>query len=107
VRRDSEASTYVATVWIGYDEPRSLGGHASGGSLALPAWIEFMASALKDVPVRELSPPPGVVKVDGNWVYSEWALGGAIPSLGLDEQEISPALIPQIPVEAAQAVELN
>jgi penicillin-binding protein 1A len=100
----------VATVWIGYDEPRSLGSHASGGSLALPAWIEFMASALKDVPVRELSPPPGVIKVDGNWVYSEWALGGALPSLGLDEQEISPALIPAPPPmleEAAQAVEWN
>jgi penicillin-binding protein 1A len=87
----------VAVVWIGYDEPRSLGSHASGGSLALPAWIAFMDKALKDVPVNEVSAPEGVVKVDGNWVYNEWALGGAILSLGLDDEIISPALIPQVP----------
>ncbi len=87
----------VAVVWLGYDNPRSLGSHASGASLALPAWIEFMASALKDVPQRELSPPEGLLKIDGNWRYDEWALGGGIVSLGLDDQPISPALIPQLP----------
>jgi penicillin-binding protein 1A len=87
----------VAVVWIGYDDPRSLGSHASGGSLALPAWIEFMGKVLKDVPVHEVSPPEGVIKVDGDWVYDEWALGGAIPSLGLDDQVIGPALIPGAP----------
>ena len=88
----------VAVVWLGYDEPRSLGSHASGGSLALPAWIEFMATALKDVPVREVSPPEGVLKIDGNWRYAEWALGGGIVSLGLDNQVIGPGLIPKVPV---------
>ncbi len=90
----------VAVVWIGYDDPRSLGSlgsHASGRSLALPAWIDFMGKALKDVPVHEVSPPEGVIKVDGDWVYNEWALGGAIPSLGLDDQIIGPALILQLP----------
>ena len=85
----------VAVVWIGHDTPRSLGSHASGSSLALPAWIDFMATALKGVPVRELSPPPeGVLRVDGHWRYAEWALGGFIPSLGLDNQPIGPELIP-------------
>ena len=93
----------VAVVWIGYDEPRSLGSHASGGSLALPAWIAFMGKALKDVPVNEVSPPEGVARVDGNWVYNEWALGGAIRSLGLDDETISPALIPGAPTEEPSA----
>ncbi len=85
----------VAVVWIGHDTPRSLGSHASGSSLALPAWIDFMATALKGVPVRELSPPPeGVLRVDGHWRYAEWAMGGFIPSLGLDNQPIGPELIP-------------
>ena len=88
----------VAVVWLGYDDPRSLGNHASGASLALPAWIEFMATALKDVPVREVSPPEGVLKIDGNWRYAEWALGGGITSLGLDNQVIGPGLIPKVPV---------
>lgn len=93
----------VAVVWLGYDEPRSLGSHASGASLALPAWIDYMATALKDVPVRELAAPEGVVKVDGHWRYTEWAEGGHIPSLGLDDQVISPALIPQAPQPAPAA----
>jgi len=91
----------VAVVWLGYDSPRSLGSHASGSSLALPAWIDFMSTALKQVPVHELTAPEGVVKIDGNWRYSEWALGGGIASLGLDHQVISPALIAQPPAAAA------
>jgi penicillin-binding protein 1A len=87
----------VAVVWLGYDDPRSLGSHASGASLALPAWIDYMATALKDVPVRELAAPEGVIQVDGHWRYTEWAEGGHIPSLGLDEQVIGPALIPKAP----------
>ena len=84
----------VAVVWVGYDTPRSLGSRASGSALALPAWIEFMAMALKDVPVAEVQPPPGVVKVeDGDWRYTEWAEDGFIRTLGLDGEVISPALV--------------
>ncbi|WP_374591929.1 penicillin-binding protein 1A [Aquabacterium sp.] len=91
----------VAVVWLGYDTPRSLGSHASGASLALPAWIDFMRVALKGTPVQELTPPDGVVHVNGDWRYSEWAEGGFIPSLGLDGQAISRALIPAPPASAA------
>jgi len=82
----------VAVVWVGHDSPRSLGSRASGSALALPAWIEFMAAALKNVPVQEVQPPEGVVQVDGEWRYTEWADGGFIRTLGLDEQRISPEL---------------
>ena len=87
----------VAVVWLGYDRPRSLGSHASGASLALPVWIDFMAAALKNVPVNELGAPEDVIKVDGDWRYSDWALGGGIVSLGMDEQVIGPGLIAQAP----------
>ena len=87
----------VAVVWLGYDRPRSLGSHASGASLALPVWIDFMAAALKNVPVNELGAPEDVIKVDGDWRYSDWALGGGIVSLGMDEQVIGPGLIAQPP----------
>ena len=83
----------VAVVWIGHDNPRSLGSHASGSSLALPAWIEFMGSALKNVPEKELPPPDGLLRVDGNWRYAEWALGGFIPSLGLDGNDVGRHLL--------------
>ena len=83
----------VAVVWVGHDTPRSLGSRASGSALALPAWIDFMATALKNVPVQEVQPPDGVVQVDGDWRYSEWAEEGSIRTLGLNDEEISPALI--------------
>jgi penicillin-binding protein 1A len=85
----------VAVVWLGYDAPRSLGSHASGASLALPAWIEFMATALKNVAVKEVAAPADVIKVDGQWRYSDWALGGGITSLGMDDQIVEPGLIAQ------------
>ena len=72
----------VAVVWIGHDTPKSLGSHASGGSLALPAWINFMATALKGEPVAEITPPEGVVHADGDWRYVEWAEGGFVPRIG-------------------------
>jgi penicillin-binding protein 1A len=91
----------VAVVWIGYDTPRSLGSHASGGSLALPAWIQFMNTALAKEPVRELTVPDSVVMTETGWRYAEWANGGFITSLGEDDQPISPALIPRPPELAA------
>jgi penicillin-binding protein 1A len=102
----------VAVVWVGYDEPRSLGTHASGASLALPAWIEYMATALKDKPVQEAAAPEGVIKIDGNWRYVEWALGGGIASLGVDGQAIGPGLIPkppvaQVPIQAQVPVQAS
>ena len=74
--------TLVAIVWMGYDSPRSLGDRETGGSLSLPVWINFMDSALKGVPVMEPSAPEGVVNVDGEWYYEEYARGGGVSNLG-------------------------
>ena len=83
----------VAVVWIGYDQPRKLGDRETGGGLSLPVWIEFMAHALKGVPVAELTPPPGVVKVGNDWTFEEFAHGGGVSSLGVDES------VPRAPTE--------
>ena len=91
----------VAVVWFGYDTPRSLGTQASGGSLALPAWIQFMGTALRGEPVRTLSPPEGVVSLPTGWRYSEWAEGGFLGELGLDDTPIDRSLIPTPPVPGA------
>lgn len=93
----------VAVAWVGYDTPRSLGSRASGSALALPAWIEFMATALKGVPVQEVQPPAGVERVDGDWRYSEWAFGGFVRTLGMDAQTISPALAVHPTLESSLA----
>jgi penicillin-binding protein 1A len=83
----------VAVVWIGYDNPRKLGDRETGGGLALPVWIELMQHALKDVPVHEAEPPPGVVQVGGYWTFDEFSNGQGITSVGLED------VVPQPPSE--------
>ncbi len=58
----------VATAWIGFDQPSSLGPGEAGARAALPIWIDFMATALKGVPEHQLPVPKDVVamSVDRN-----------------------------------------
>ena len=83
--------TMAAVVWIGYDNPKKLGDRETGGGLSLPVWIEFMQHALKGVAVEELKPPSGVVQQAGYWMYDEFANGGGVASLGLEDP------VPQAP----------
>lgn len=53
----------VASAWIGFDNPASLGGNEYGGTAALPIWIDYMREALKDRPDISLPPPEGLVTV--------------------------------------------
>jgi penicillin-binding protein 1A len=69
----------VAVVWMGYDQPKSLGKHESGGGLALPIWLDYMATALKNVPVYQATPPEGVEQSAGDWVYSTTPDSSAAP----------------------------
>lgn len=54
----------VAGVYIGYDQPRTLGKKETGGKVALPAFIDFMKEALKDEPVTPFRVPPGIMMVE-------------------------------------------
>ena len=76
----------AAVVWIGYDNPRKLGDRETGGGLALPVWIEYMQTALKDVPQVPLVPPEGVMNVNGEWYYDEFGPANAVTGLGLDDK---------------------
>lgn len=55
--------TVAACAWVGYDQPRKLGSRETGGVAALPIWIGYMATALKNVPEELPSPPPGLTTV--------------------------------------------
>ncbi len=76
----------VAIVWIGYDNPRKLGDNETGGGLALPIWIDFMRYALNGVPVDKYPVPEGVVNVNDEWFYEEYAQGAGVSSLGLEDK---------------------
>jgi penicillin-binding protein 1A len=53
----------VSTVWVGYDQERSLGEGEEGGRTALPIWVHFMREALRGVPQRSRPMPEGLVQV--------------------------------------------
>ncbi|HRD98177.1 MAG TPA: PBP1A family penicillin-binding protein [Rubrivivax sp.] len=80
----------VAVAWMGYDEPRSLGERESGGGLALPIWIEAMTRLLRGVPVQALVAPGGIVSVGNDWRYAEYAEGGFVPRVGINEPRPGP-----------------
>ena len=78
--------TLSAVSWMGYDTPRNLGRNATGGSLALPIWIQFMGDMLNNVPVMRTEPPPGVTFVDGEWYFDEFVPGLGVASLGMADE---------------------
>lgn len=52
----------AASAWIGFDNSQPLGRGETGGKVALPMWIEFMKTALKDIPEKPLAVPEGIVQ---------------------------------------------
>jgi penicillin-binding protein 1A len=56
----------VVGVFVGFDQPKSLGDQEQGASAALPIFIEFMEAALEDEPATPFRVPPGVrlVRID-------------------------------------------
>ena len=75
----------VSVVWMGYDQPRKLGDRETGGGLSLPIWIDYMQTMLKGVPQQETAPPPGLVNLGGEWYYEEYARGGGVGAVGLED----------------------
>ncbi len=53
----------VAIAWVGFDNPRALGRGEVGGRAALPAWIEFMRTALKRIPDSPPTPPDTLSRI--------------------------------------------
>lgn len=53
----------VATVWVGFDDPATLGRGEYGGRAALPIWMAYMDKALAGTPNQELPQPEGIVTV--------------------------------------------
>jgi len=50
----------AAGVYIGYDDPDSLGDDETGGHIAAPVFRDFMIAALKDAPATAFRTPPGM-----------------------------------------------
>ena len=86
----------TAVVWIGYDTPRKLGDRETGGGLSLPVWISFMETALRGVPVAEPAVPEGLINVNGDWMFQEFAKEGSVTTLGVgaESSAAKPSAVP-------------
>ena len=67
----------VAGLYMGFDQPRSLGGYAQGGTMAAPVFKEFAKTALAEMPVVPFRIPAGIrmVRIDrksGRRVFTGW-----------------------------------
>ena len=103
-------ATTTAITWIGYDTPRKLGDKETGGGLALPIWISYMATALRNVPVMEPDVPEGLVQLGNEWYYEEYTKGAGVNSVGntggkseRDDKAPFPVPVPVPADPAAQA----
>ena len=61
----------VTTVWVGFDQPKSLGNREFGSSTALPIWMDFIQPNIEELPKNKDLPPDGIVsiKIDTKWVW--------------------------------------
>lgn len=50
----------VGSVWMGYDDFKTLGEGEFAAQTALPIWIEYMRAALAEVPIDPMTPPEGI-----------------------------------------------
>ncbi|MBS1159576.1 MAG: Penicillin-binding protein [Proteobacteria bacterium] len=94
------AGDVVAVAWMGFDQPKSLGGREFGATLALPIWIDYMRQALAGKPNNERTPPPGVSFIDGEWLYDEFNGDSGIRALDMEEimaPDAPPGTLPTTP----------
>lgn len=64
------------SVWVGFDNPETLGRREYGSRAALPIWSDFVEVALEGMPSSHLSQPEGIVTVRINKETGELALPG-------------------------------
>lgn len=68
---------YMTTVWVGFDQPESLGRNEYGGTVALPIWMSYMGAALKDKPDHLPPEPAGLLSLRVDPVSGRAASPGA------------------------------
>ena len=69
--------TLVAGFWFGFDNPAPIGGDASGGRLAAPAWAEFFLNGWREPKnPTAWNPPPGmtmrIIDPTTGYLATEW-----------------------------------
>jgi 1A family penicillin-binding protein len=58
------STSLTAGVWVGFDQPASIGREAYGARVALPIWADFMKRAARTRPAAEFAVPDGLEAVE-------------------------------------------
>lgn len=77
----------VAVAWLGFDQPRNMGGRETGSGLALPVWINYMQKALSGIPVEMKSPPAGVIYENGDYYYADVPPNRVMTNIGVGQRD--------------------
>jgi penicillin-binding protein 1A len=78
----------VAGVYMGYDQPRSMGGYAQGGRIAAPIFKQWAQAALKNQPKVPFVAPPGI-----RWVRIDRASGKPVYGVFPTSNDPKPSVI--------------
>ena len=103
---------------LGFDKPKSLGDHATGGGLAAPIVLDFLKVALKDKPPTPFRVPPGIKLIrvavgsgmragggDGAGTILEAFKPGTAPPDAYVAAPAAPAAPAAVPAGAGQAAQ--
>ncbi|MDE2514892.1 MAG: PBP1A family penicillin-binding protein [Rhodospirillales bacterium] len=77
----------VTVVWVGFDQPSSLGYNQQGALVAAPIWHDYMAKALAGRPVLQFVPPPGVT-------LAQWDTGSGTVTDAFKPGQVPGASVP-------------
>jgi len=77
------STSVVVGVWVGFDQPATIGRDAYGARVALPIWADFMKRTARQLPASDFPVPPGIhgeelcsvsylAPVDGCPIYTEF-----------------------------------
>ena len=70
------SSDIVATIYMGYDQPRSLGGYAQGGRIAAPIFKQFVEATRRRWSDKPFTVPEGIRMVRIDRVSGKQVFGG-------------------------------
>lgn len=71
------SSRLTTIAWVGFDQPKSLG-RVSGGTVALPIWLDYMQTAVAHRPSHVQPMPSDLTRLAGDFVYPEYLQGRCI-----------------------------
>ena len=96
----------VGVAWMGFDQPRTLGRGETGARAALPIWMKYMGTVLRNVPQTGYPVPNGIVTAtinpltglpvaNGEQGYNEYFYQETVPVL--TTAPVMPEMVPATP----------